>query len=162
MPILHFRLTKAHDSVLLLRTIHSQNSTLRRCIVTKNRSVATNAPTVVTGATDNFIPDYTTDYKGGIILDCAFLSGGEIISNFNSNDILIPFSNAESNIDNRFIQNFASEDVSTSFSVKSFDFEKQDTIKFMSDSGNTSTTDGAVKYIDVFFEFDEVMDYNTY
>jgi hypothetical protein len=144
MPILHFRLTHKKQTVLLSKTIHSQNFTLRRCIITKNASV-------------------TQTYKGGLIIDCAFLSGNEILSNFNSNDILIPFADAETNIDNRYTQNFAAEDISTSFIVKSYDFEKQADAIFQDDyATGGAAVDGAIKYADIFFEFDELTDYNTY
>jgi len=159
MGVLHFRITKKDQNIDMSRTLHAQNLTLRRAVVTRNRSIQTN--TVIPPATlDNTIATYTTDYKGGIILDISFFKGFEILSNFSSNDILVPFGNAEANIDSRFEQNFASEDISLSFRCRTYDFKREDNVVFQDDT--TALTDAAIAYVDLFFEFDEIHDYNTY
>ena len=162
MPVLHFRVTKQDENIDLSRTLHAQNLTLRRAVITRNKSLVSNVPALPVVPADNFIPIYVTDYKGGLILDISFFKGFEILSNFSSNDILLPFGNEIANIDTRYEQNFASEDISLSFRCRAFDFEREDTIKFISDTPLAPQTDGAIKYIDLFFEFDELYEYNTY
>ena len=98
MGVLHFRITKQDQNIDMSRTLHAQNLTLRRAVVTRNRSIQTNTP-IGTNPLDNTIATYVTDYKGGIILDISFFKGFEILSNFSSNDILVPFGNAEANIE---------------------------------------------------------------
>jgi hypothetical protein len=160
MAVLHFRVTKQNDNIDLSRTLHSQNLTLRRIIITRNRSVITNSPLLAPVPSDNFIPEYTTDLKGGIIVDISFFKGFEILSNFVSNDILVPFGNEVANIDNRYNLNFANEDIALSFNVQCYDFERKNAVVFQSDT--SATTDGAIKYIDLFFDFDNLYDYSTY
>ena len=160
MPVLHFRIKKQNENIDLSRTLHSQNLTLRRVIITRNRSVITNSPLLAPVPSDNFIPEYTTDLKGGIIVDISFFKGFEILSNFVSNDILVPFGNEVANIDNRYNLNFANEDIALSFNVQCYDFERKNSVVFQNDT--TATTDGAIKYIDLFFDFDNLFDYSTY
>lgn len=157
MGVLHFRIKSNDENINMSRTLHAQNLTLRRAVVTRNLSIRSNPPAV---AFDNLNPEYTVDYKGGVICDINFFRGFEILSNFSSNDLLIPFSNHETNVDQRFEQNFASEDISLSFRVRTFDFKRENTVKFQ--DSTSPTEDGAIAYIDLFFEFDEIHDYNTY
>ena len=163
MPILHFRVDKQQQNIDLSRTLHSQNLTFRRAIITRNRSIAS-VPPAGTNPPDNYIPTYTVDYLGGIIIDVSFFKGFEILSNFTSNDLMVPFNNDQSNVDHRFDMNFASEDIALSFNVQIYDFKRQlipDTL-FTSTTGVADTAIGAIKYIDLFFEFDNLHDYNTY
>ena len=167
MPVLHFRVTSQNQPINLSRTLHSQNLTLRRITVVRNISVPNNIPGAPTNlpATPYFVPEYTDakdDMHGGCIIDCSFFKGFEVLSNFSSNDIMCPFSNDEIVVDNRFEQNFANEDISLSFSVKVFNYLRSADIKFTSDTGLTDLSPGAIKYIDMFFEFDELYSYNTY
>jgi len=178
MPILHTRITKQNQPIDLSRTLHSQNLTLRRIIVTRNASIPSNLPAVtipaatgtpgapsVLGQPPYFTPIYTDptdDLKGGIIIDVSFFKGWEMLSNFSSNDLFVPFGNEVANVDNTYTQNFANEDISLSFNVQTYDFERKDTLKFVGDAGVTATTPAAIKFIDVFWEFDELFAYNNY
>ena len=166
MPTLHVRIEKQNQPIDLSRTLHSQNLTLRRAVVVRNVSIPNNIPLPAANLPPPyFVPTYTDptdDLKGGIIVDLSFFKGFEILSNFSSNDLLIPFANTEVVVDNRYEQDFSNEDISLSFSVECFDYERKNTLKFVSDSGVTATTPGAIKYIDVFFSFDQLYSYNTY
>ena len=166
MPTLHVRIEKQNQPIDLSRTLHSQNLTLRRAVVVRNISIPNNIP-LSTAATPPpyFVPTYTDptdDLKGGIIIDLSFFKGFEILSNFSSNDLLIPFANTEVLVDNRYEQDFSNEDISLSFNVECYDYERKNTLKFVSDAGVSETTPGAIKYIDVFFSFDQLYSYNTY
>tara|TARA_R110002096_G_scaffold368683_1_gene561975 strand:+ start:59 stop:565 length:507 start_codon:yes stop_codon:yes gene_type:complete len=168
MPVLHFRLTSKNQPINMSRSLHSQNLTLRRVSVVRNISIPNNVPlpdgSLVTQP-PYFVPTYTDvtdDLKGGIIIDVSFFKGFEVLSNFSSNDILVPFDNTETVVDNRFEQNFANEDISLSFNVQCFDYERKDTLKFVNDIGVSATTPAAIKFIDLFFEFDELYSYNSY
>ena len=166
MPTLHVRIEKQNQPIDLSRTLHSQNLTLRRAVVVRNISIPNNVPlSSASPPAPYFVPTYTDptdDLKGGIIIDLSFFKGFEILSNFSSNDLLIPFANTEVVVDNRYEQDFSNEDISLSFNVECFDYERKNTLKFVSDAGVTATTPGAIKYIDVFFSFDQLYSYNTY
>ena len=164
MPLLHFRIKEKDEGINMSRSLHAQNLTLRRAIVTRNASLQTNPPTK---PADNVaiipvVPVYDVDYKGGLIVDASFLRGYEIMSNFSSNDIMIPFGNEKANIDEQFELDISSEDITLAFNVKVYDFERKDTIQFISDSGNTATTAGAIHYIDLIFQYDELYNNDTY
>tara|TARA_B100000780_G_scaffold278104_1_gene250558 strand:+ start:1691 stop:2194 length:504 start_codon:yes stop_codon:yes gene_type:complete len=167
MAILHYRITQANQPINLSRTLHAQNLTLRRVSVIRNISIPSNipgSPTLVP-ATQYYIPEYLDpkdDLHGGIIVDVSFFKGFEVLSNFSSNDLMIPFSNDDTVVDSRYEQNFSNEDISLSFSVKVFNYLREPNVKFTSDTGNSDLTPGAIKYIDMFFEFDELFNYNTY
>tara|TARA_R100001244_G_scaffold116552_1_gene86645 strand:- start:2763 stop:3254 length:492 start_codon:yes stop_codon:yes gene_type:complete len=163
MPLLHFRITSKDQPINLSRTLHAQNLTLRRAIITKTKSLYTvaSAPSADT-CCDNAIPAWTPDYKGGVIVDCSFLRGYEIMSNFSSNDILLPFSNGDTNINTQFELDIASEDIALSFNVKTYDFDRKDTILFVGEGSTVATTPGAIKSIDLIFQYDQLYNYNTY
>jgi len=161
MPVLHFRVKKQNENIDISRTLHSQNLTLRRVVITRNKSLINNVPPgPLTPPYDNFVPTYLPDLKGGIIVDVSFFKGFEILSNFVSNDILVPFGNEVANIDNRYNLNFANEDIALSFNVQCYNFERKDTVVFQ--TNDTDTTAGSIKYIDLFFDFDNLYDYSTY
>ena len=166
MPTLHVRIEKQNQPIDLSRTLHSQNLTLRRAVVVRNISIPSNVPlSSASPPAPYFVPTYTDptdDLKGGIIIDLSFFKGFEILSNFSSNDLLIPFANTEVVVDNRYEQDFSNEDISLSFNVECFDYERKNTLKFVSDAGVSETTPAAIKYIDVFFSFDQLYSYNTY
>ena len=174
MPVLHFRITQQDQPIDLSRTLHSQNCTLRRITIVRNISIPSNIPVTVDpliplvvglAPTPYFVPTYTDplhDMKGGIIIDVSFFKGFEVLSNFSSNDIMCPFNNMESVVDNRFEQNFANEDISLSFNVKVYNYKRENTLKFVDDTGVEEADPAAIKYIDMFFEFDELFEYNTY
>jgi len=173
MPVLHFRITKQNQPINLSRTLHSQNLTLRRTTIVRNISIPKNIPVTVGATTTQvglaptpyFVPEYTDpkeDMHGGIILDVSFFRGYELLSNFCSNDLLIPFDNMQSVVDNRYQQNFNNEDISLSFNVQVYNYKRQNILKFVSEEDVGENEPGAIKYIDVFFEFDELFDYNTY
>ena len=166
MPILHFRITQQNQPIDLSRTLHSQNCTLRRITIVRNISLPNNIPGSPTQlpATPYFVPTYPgdQDMEGGIIIDVSFFKGFEVLSNFSSNDIMCPFDNMQSVVDNRFEQNFANEDISLSFNVKVFNYKRENTLKFVDDTGVGKDDPAAIKYIDMFFEFDELFAYNTY
>ena len=104
MPLLHFRITEKDESINMSRTLHAQNLTLRRAIITRNPSLQTNVQNEVAvgSAKTQVVPIYDADCKGGIVVDASFLRGYEIMSNFSSNDIMIPFANDSINVDEQF------------------------------------------------------------
>ena len=166
MPLLHFRVTKKDQSINMPRTIHAQNLTFRRAIVTRNKSNINNLPTTVGKTTPEFQAEmanlqkaYDQDLKGGVLLDCSFLRGFEIMSNFSSNDIMIPFHNEDTNIDIKFELDIASEDIALSFNVKTFDYERGDTVLF---AGDSETGAGVIQHIDLIFHYDALYNYDTY
>jgi hypothetical protein len=140
MPVLHFRISSAQENIKLSRSLHAQNFTLRRAVVVKDASIP--------NPTD--IP-----YDGGCCVEVSFFTGFEVLSNMNSNDILIPFDSTKEMNDPRFTLNFSSEEIRPSFSVSVFTYTKEHKCPF-------GAGPGEIKFIDLFFEFSELFDYNTY
>jgi hypothetical protein len=162
MPLLHFRITEKDESINMSRTLHAQNLTLRRAIITRNPSLQTNVQNEVGvgSAKTQVVPIYDADCKGGIVVDASFLRGYEIMSNFSSNDIMIPFANDSINVDEQFELDIASEDIALAFNIKVLDFERKDTILFT--KATTATTPGAIQYVDLIFQYDELYNHDTY
>jgi hypothetical protein len=178
MPLLHFRITEKNQSINLSRTLHAQNLTLRRSMVVKNKGTVSNKA-AITGTPGigtypnyevhmlDFIKQYTTDYEGGICIDASFLKGYEIMSNFRSNDIMIPFGNDETNIDHKYELDLSSEDIALSFNVKTFNFKRDDNVVFVEDerkkgTANPELVENAIHHIDLVFQYDELFNYDTY
>tara|TARA_R110000851_G_scaffold134824_1_gene270160 strand:- start:5075 stop:5500 length:426 start_codon:yes stop_codon:yes gene_type:complete len=141
MPLLHFRISKASEIINLDKALHGQNFTFKRAIVVKNSAS-------------------TIKYKGGLTVQLDFLSGGlEIMSNMNDNELNIPFTDNTEVADVRYNINFASEDINRSFKVSVLNYNKSNTTPLLF---NTAGTGGELFYIDMYFEFSELYDYNRY
>ena len=141
MPLLHFRISKPSEIINLDRALHGQNFTFKRAIVVKD-------------------PNSTINYGGGICVQLDFLSGGlEIMSNLNDNELNIPFTDNSSVADVRYNINFASEDINRSFKVSVLNYDKSNTTPLLFDKNGTG---GELFYIDMYFEFSELFDYNRY
>ena len=162
MPLLHFRITEKDESINMSRTLHAQNLTLRRAIITRNPSLQTNVQNEVAvgSAKTQVVPIYDADCKGGIVVDASFLRGYEIMSNFSSNDIMIPFANDSINVDEQFELDIASEDIALAFNIKVLDFERKDTILFT--KATSAGEPGAIQYVDLIFQYDELYNHDTY
>jgi hypothetical protein len=141
MPLLHFRISKPSEIINLDRALHGQNFTFKRAIVVKD-------------------PNSTIKYGGGVTVQLDFLSGGlEIMSNLNDNELNIPFTDNSSVADVRYNINFASEDINRSFKVSVLNYDKSNTTPLLFDKNGTG---GELFYIDMYFEFSELFDYNRY
>ena len=140
MPVLHFRIKNAKENIKLSRSLHAQNFTLRRAVVVKDASIHN---------------PVDTPYNGGMCVEVSFFTGFEVLSNMNSNDILIPFDSSKEMNDPRFTLNFSSEEISASFSVSVSTYDKGFECPFGEGAGE-------IKFVDLFFEFSELYDYNTY
>ena len=174
MPLLHFRITEKNQSIDLSRTLHAQNLTLRRSMIVKNKGTVSNKSDLSTTSQIDFEkdmidfqPQYTTDYGGGVCIDVSFLKGYEIMSNFRSNDIMIPFANNDTIIDNKYELDIASEDIALSFNVKTFNFKRDDNIVFVEDerkkgTSNPELVENAIHHIDLIFQYDDLYNYDTY
>ncbi len=78
MPILHLTINGNQDNLVLDRTIHAQQLTLKRVVVRKNVSVHASG-------------DYATNYNGGILIFLPnLLTGFEINTNRNTGENGIP------------------------------------------------------------------------
>lgn len=137
--MLHFRIFKNNQVIDLPKELHSQQFIFKRAIVVKNKSD-------------------TTDYKGGLTVNLDFLSGGlEIMSNVSDNELMIPFINAAEVADIRFDMNLSAEDISRSFKTS---------VQYYNRSGppvfDFNGVAGELKYIDMFFQFNSLFNYNTF
>lgn len=146
MPLLHFRIDEADQTINLSRTLHAQNLKLKRVMIKKG---------------DN------TEFDGGLIIDCSFLKGYEIMSPFAANDFMVKFGKTDESVDKEYDLGVASEDISLAFNVKVYDFlrNKLTATDFSKDATSTTGyTPAATKidYIDVIFEYDQLYNYDTY
>jgi len=141
MGILHFRISEQSQIIKLDRGIHGQNMTLKKVVVVKE-------------------PTATPDYKGGATVQISFLSGGlEISSNVNSDEISIPFKNTDEVTSINWDLNFDAEDINQNFTTSVFRYDKTGTpVAFDS----TGATPGALYYIDMYFDYASLFDYNSY
>lgn len=145
MVVLHIRIKENNEVINLDKGLVSTNMTLRRAVVIKNPKTG--------GAVH--------DYAGGISVSLDFLTGGvAIASNVNNDEISIPIDdNLEVN-DVRFDLNFNSERVNRSF---------QTNVRNYNDLGinppfnrTAGANNNELKYVDLYFEYDRLYDYDTY
>ena len=143
MTILHIRIKSSEEVITIDRGIHAQNFTLKRVSVVKNPNA------VGTGF----------DYKGGVSINLDFMKGGkEILSNVNSNEINIAFDqNQTIACDKQYDLNFNTEDINGRFVAKVSNFNKSATPVF-----NEAGTTGELFYIDLYFQFSSLFQYNRY
>ncbi len=140
MGILHFRISEASQIIKLDRGIHGQNMTLKKIVVVKE-------------------PTATPDYKGGATIQISFLSGGlEISSNVNSDEISVPFKNTDEVTNVNWDLNFDAEDINSNFTTDVLNYDKSSSVVFDSTGG----TPGALYYIDLYFDYASLFDYNAY
>ncbi len=141
MGILHFRITEQSQIIKLDRGIHGQNMTLKKVIVVKE-------------------PTATPDYNGGVTIQISFLSGGlEISSNINSDEISVPFKNTDEVTNINWDLNFDTEDINQNFTTSVFRYDKTG-VPVVFDS--TGATAGSIRYIDMYFDYASLYDYNIY
>jgi hypothetical protein len=141
MPILHIRITKNEEIINLDSGIYSQNFTFKRAVIIKDTGTS------------------TYDYRGGVTISLDFLQGGtEFKSNINTDEISIPFDDSNKISDVRWDLNMSTEDVSRSFLVKVFNYDKQGALPPFDVAG----TAGEIKYIDLYFQYNTNLQTNIY
>lgn len=143
MPILHIRITEANQIIKLDRGIHSQNMTLKKVVIIKNED-----QTVV------------YDYKGGITVSLDFLKGGlEMASNTNVDEISFPVNQSIKVTELDYDLNFDAEDIDQNFQVSVFNYDKTGTQPTFDPTGVTSN---ALMFVDLYFDYASLFDYNQY
>jgi len=153
MGILHIRITQANQVIKLDSGIHSQNMTLKKVVIIKNKSQTVVAPAVL------------YNYKGGVTVNIGFLAGGiEVASNVNSDELSFPFQQEVDVTQIDYDLNFDAEDIDQNFAVSVFNYDKsspttQPSQPTFDSSGNTAN---ALMYIDLYFDYSSLFDYNKY
>ena len=114
MAVLHFRITEANQVIKLDRGIHSQNMTLRKVVIVKNKDqTAPAAPAVL------------YNYKGGVSISMDFLKGGlQIASNVLSDTISVPFAQDVLVSHVNYDLNFDAEDIDQNFQVSIINYDQ--------------------------------------
>jgi hypothetical protein len=153
MPVLHMRILKENDNINLSRSLHAQSFVFKRAVVVMNPS--TTAQTI-------------QNLDGGLTIQLSFFTGFELLSNLSANNIYLPFSppKLDSNVtantgnydifDIRYSLQFDAEDVKNSFNAKVYHYDSG------SEQPTFGTTAGTIKYIDLYFEFDNLFNTNNY
>ena len=145
MGILHVRITEANQVIKLDRSIHGQNVTLRKIVIIKNKD-------------QTVAPVY--DYKGGATISLDFLQGGlQIASNVNQDELSVPFKQEEDVHHVNYDLNFEAESIDQNFQVSVFNFDKSGAQPTFDPTGATAN---ALMYIDLFFDYASLFDYNRY
>lgn len=148
MPILHIRITEANQIIKLDRGIHSQNMTLKKVVIIKNEDQTVVAPAVL------------YDYKGGITVSLDFLKGGlEMASNTNVDEISFPLNQAIKVTEIDYDLNFDSEDIDQNFQVSVFNYDKTSSQPIFDSTGATAN---ALMFVDLYFDYSSLFDYNQY
>ncbi len=154
MAVLHFRITEANQVIKLDRGIHSQNMTLRKVVIVKNKDQTAPA-----------LPAVLYNYKGGVTISMDFLKGGlQIASNTNSDEISVPFAQDVEVSHVNYDLNFDAEDIDQDFQVSVFNYDKSSpTTQPSQPTFDTSgLTGNALMYIDLYFDYASLFDYNQY
>ena len=153
MPVLHIRITKENDYINLSRSLHAQSFVFKRAVVVMN-------PSTTAGTIQNL--------DGGVTIQLSFFTGFELLSNLSSNNIYLPFSPPKIDtvdppntgnydiFDIRYDLQFDAEDVKNSFNAKVFHYDSG------SEQPSFGTSAGTIKYIDLYFEFDNLFNTNNY
>ncbi len=145
MGILHIRITENSQVIKLDRSIHGQNMTLRKIVIIKNKD-------------QTVAPVY--DYKGGATISLDFLQGGlQIASNVNQDELSVPFKQEEDVHHVNYDLNFEAETIDQNFLVQVFNFDKSGAQPTFDPTG---TTANALMYIDLYFDYASLFDYNRY
>lgn len=154
MGILHIRITQANQVIKLDSGIHSQNMTLKKVVIIKNKDQS--VPT---------LPAVLYNYKGGVTVNIGFLGGGiEVASNVNSDELSFPFKQEEDVTELDWSLNFDAEDVDSNFKVSVFNYDKSAPNNQPSQPtfDPTGLTNNALMYIDLYFDYSSLFDYNKY
>jgi hypothetical protein len=144
MAILHFRILKNTQSIVLTKAVKAQNLIFKRAVITQHNN----------GQNPNL--------DGGIVIHCSFIQGFEIISNtdndikIDANDLIIPMDITKSQHDVRFDLQISNEDIRQAFTVDVKDFTNTNLISF------DPVQVGAIKYIDLYFEYSILFDYQEF
>ena len=147
------RILKENDNINLSRSLHAQSFVFKRAVVVMN-------PSTTAGTIQNL--------DGGLTIQLSFFTGFELLSNLSSNNIYLPFSppKIDSTItpntgnydifDIRYDLQFDAEDVKNSFNAKVYHYDSG------SQQPTFGTAEGTIKYIDLYFEFDNLFNTNNY
>lgn len=137
MPILHVRINKQDQNIDLSRSVHAQDFILRRAVIVR--------------AND------TVDYGGGLAIELGFLKGVEFLSNISENQILTVMKPTELVVDNRYEFTFTSENIQNSFATRVYNYDGVTPVAF-----DATGAGGEIQLIDLFFEYFERYDGDTY
>ena len=160
MPILHYKITSQNQSIVLNTQISARSFIFRRAMVmAKPREIAY-------GTTDavRLEPSFPAN-QGGYVVQPSYLSGFEITSGggVNSNDLLIPCDSDKWINDVMFQMEFDSEDVNRAFTVETLNYDKTAPAKFFNDlEDGEPDVEGVIRSIDVFFEYAQNYNYETF
>lgn len=139
MPILHLRLTKNDQNIVLSREIKAQQLTLVRATIVKD--------TTTGGATNN----------GSLFIEIPWFTGYEYITNINDNYLVSPIDDKLEFQTYQLSQAFFSEDVKSAFNIKirKYDGTNYSPVLFGSGSGH-------IKTLDLFFQVSSLEDFTTF
>lgn len=145
MVVLHIRISENSEVINLPQGLTARNMTLRRCVVIKNPKTGA-APAI---------------YNGGVAINLDFLKGGlSIASNVNNDEISVPMDDSLEVNDVRFDLNFDSERVNRSFQTNVRNYDDIGTRPPFNRAPGANNNE--LKYIDLYFEYDRLYDYDTY
>ena len=139
MGLLIIRITKNNENINIAKEIKAQKLTLVRTSIYKDTTA---------GQT----------YNGTIFVDLDFFKGFEVTSNLYDNLITLPVSDSIDLQTDQFAQEFSSEDIKTSFFVKTYYKNNFGALT----PAPLGAAAGQIKFIDLYFQISSQYDYNSY
>lgn len=139
MGLLIIRITKNSEIVKISKELKAQKLTLVRTSIFKDTTA---------GQT----------YNGSVFVELEFFKGFEVTSNLYDNLLTLPVSDSIDLQTDQFAQEFSSEDIKTSFFVKTFYKNNFGALT----PAPLGAAAGQIKFIDLYFQISSQYDYNSY
>tara|TARA_R110000851_G_scaffold298721_1_gene454219 strand:+ start:389 stop:805 length:417 start_codon:yes stop_codon:yes gene_type:complete len=138
MPVIRIRITSARQNVLLPVQVKASNLIFKRAVIVQYGGVNPNL-------------------DGGISVHCSFIAGYSILTNTSdSNDLIVPMDPTKNINDIRFDLSLGDEFIKQSFFIDVLNYNNVASVSFL------NTDPGALKYVDIYFEYSNLYDFEIY
>ena len=140
MPILNIRIKASNENITLPKELLAQKLELVRVTISKNATAG-------------------NPFFGALYFDLDILNGYEIITNQGNNMLIVPCADSPSLQTYMMSQTFNSEDVRTSFNVKTY-YRNLTGNYILAQFDDTGQANGRLIWVDLVFNVSELHDYN--
>ena len=140
MPILNIRIKSSNENIFLPKELLAQKLELVRVTISKNENAG-------------------NPYFGSLYFDLDILNGYEIITNQGNNMLIVPCADSPALQTYMMSQVFNSEDVKTSFNVKTY-YRNLTGNYILAQFDEQGQNNGRLIWVDLVFNVSELHDYN--
>ncbi len=140
MPILNIRIKSSNENIELPKELYAQKLELVRVTISKNATAG-------------------NPFFGSLYFDLDILNGYEIITNQGNNMLIVPCADSPALQTYTMSQIFNSEDVRTSFNVRTYKRNLTGDYSF-AEFDETGQDFGKLIWVDLVFNVSELHDYN--